>query len=92
MVGSPPPPWTVPATDDFLQLVPLSVNSLRFRFTTIWRMSSFTPPKTSGISALVETWPVSGLRFSGAWTTTLPRSNGPATAGVMTTIESGAPL
>src|SRR6185437_4842653 len=48
LVGSPPPPWTVPSTADLLQLVPLRVNSLRFRLTSIWRMSSFTPPKTSG--------------------------------------------
>ena len=56
-------------------------------------MSSFTPPNTFGIgSETARTSAVSGLTLSAARTTTLPRSYGPATAGVMNTMLSGAPL
>src|SRR6476646_5807715 len=37
-------------------------------------------------------WAVSGSTLSATRTTTVPRSNGPATAGVIVTSESGAPL
>ena len=69
------------------------MNPLRFRFRPIERMSSLTPPNTSGIaSETALTWAVTGSTFSATRTTTVPRSNGPETAGVITAIESGAPL
>ena len=56
-------------------------------------MSSLTPPNTSGIgSETALIWAVSGLTLSATLTTTVPRSYGPATAGVMIASESGAPL
>src|ERR1700760_474145 len=62
-------------------------------FRSIERMSSLTPPNTFGIgSDTALTWAVAGLTLSAARTTTVPRSNGPATAGVTTASESGAPL
>ena len=64
------------------QLVGLSMNLLRSTLTSIERMSSLTPPNTSGIgSETALTWAVSGLTLSATRTTTVPRSNGPATAG-----------
>ena len=66
-----------------LQLVPLRVNSLRLTLTKIERMSSLAPPKTSGISATAWICAVSGSRLSATRTTTVPRSNGPASAGVI---------
>ncbi len=61
--------------------------------TAIERMSSLAPPKTSGIaSETTWIWADSGSTKSGTRTTTVPRSKGPATPGVTTASESGAPL
>ena len=55
-------------------------------------MLSWAPPKTSGIgSETAVTCAVSGLTCSATRTTTVPRSNGPAVAGVTTARERGAP-
>ena len=48
-VGSEPPPLTDPVVSSLPQLVGLIVNSLRLALTSIERMSSLAPPKTSGI-------------------------------------------
>src|SRR6201996_6674835 len=69
------------------------MNFSRSTLTAIERTSSLTPPNTFGIgsdTALI--WAVSGLTLSATRTTTVPRSNGPATAGVTMSIDSGAPL
>src|SRR3954447_13367550 len=56
-------------------------------------MSSLIPPRMFGItSELAMIWVVSGSTLSAILITTVPRSYGPATAGVTTTIERGAPL
>ena len=56
-------------------------------------MSSLTPPNTSGMaSETALIWAVIGSTLSAIRTTTVPRSNGPWTAGVITASESGAPL
>ncbi len=69
------------------------MNPPRSRSTLIVRMSSFTPPNTFGMSSeSAVILAVSGSTLSATLTTTVPRSYGPATAGVMTAIESGAPL
>ena len=91
LVGSAPPPSSTPAVALARQLLPLRVNSLRLTLTKIERMSSLAPPKTSGITAVGWIWAVSGSRKSATLTTTVPRSKGPASAGVTTTSESGAP-
>ena len=93
MVGSAPPPLIAPAVAPLRQLVPLRVKSLRLTLTKIERMSSLAPPKTSGIASVCG-WicAVSGSTKSGTRTTTMPRSKGPAIAGVTTASESGAPL
>src|ERR1700710_1414747 len=49
--GLPPPPFNVAVDCCFAQLVGLRVNSLRLRFSSIWRMLSCAPPKTSGIGS-----------------------------------------
>src|SRR5262245_18766727 len=51
----------------------------------MWGIGSEALPSTS-TSAVV------GLSFKPTWTTTVPTSKGPATAGVTAAIESGAPL
>ena len=84
---------SVPVAGLVLQLVGLCVNPLRFRSTSIARMSSLTPSTTFGItSEFAVTCVVVGLTLSATLITTVPMSYGPATPGVMTTIESGAPL
>ena len=93
LAGFEPPPLSVPVTGLVLQLVGLCMNPLRSRSTSIARMSSLTPSNTFGItSEIAVICVVSGLTLSATLTTTVPMSYGPATAGVMTTIESGAPL
>src|ERR1700761_815406 len=93
LAGFEPPPFNVPAVAPLEQLVGLSMNLWRFMFRSIERMSSLTPPNTFGIgSETALTWAVAGLTFKAARTTTVPRSNGPATAGVMTANPRGAPL
>ena len=91
--GLEPPPLTGPATAPAAQLVGLTMNWLRFMFRSIERTSSLTPPNTFGIgSETASICAVAGLTSRRARTTTVPRSYGPATAGVTTANESGAPL
>ena len=93
LVGSAPPPFSAPAVANGEQLVPFRVNSFLLMFTATERMSSLAPPKTSGIALVAaRIWAVSGSTKSGTLTTTVPRSKGPATAGVTTTSDTGAPL
>ncbi len=74
------------------QLVGLSVKSLRSMSTSTERMLSWAPPKTLGIgSETARIWAVSGSTNSATLTTTVPRSKGPAVAGVTTARERGAP-
>ncbi len=75
------------------QLVGLRVKLGRSIRAVSERSRSGTPSRISGSgSVLTVTWVVSGLTKVAALTTTLPRSKGPATAGVMKTKETGAPL
>ena len=83
----------VPAVAPAAQLVGLTMKLWRLTFTSIERMSSLTPPNTFGIgSETALIWAVIGLTFSATRTTTVPRSNGPETAGVTIASDSGAPL
>ena len=84
--------WRVAAFAILSQLVGLMVNSCFDSSSAIERMLSCAPPKTSGIgSETAVTWAVSGLTCKATLTTTVPRSNGPAVAGVTTARERGAP-
>ena len=86
-----PPPFSVAVDCNFAQLVGLRVNSLRLRLSSIDRMLSWAPPKTSGIgSETAVTCVVSGSTKRATRTTTVPRSKGPAVAGVITARERGA--
>ena len=84
---------TVAATDCGSQLVGFSAKPGRSTLTAIERIRSGTPSRICGIgSERIVTWAVSGSRYRAALTTMSPRSKGPATAGVIIAIESGAPL
>jgi hypothetical protein len=88
-----PPPNSQPPKPLAEQPVGLSENSCRSSSTAIERMSSVAPPYTCGIeSDCALTWAVRGSTWSATLTTTVPRSNGPAVAGVTTARESGAPI
>ena len=90
--GLAPPPRSVAPTAIGEQLVGLREKFLRSRLTSTERMSSRAPPKTCGIgSETAWTWAVSGSTNSATLTTTVPRSNGPAVAGVTTARDRGAP-
>ncbi len=74
------------------QLVGLRVKFGRSIFRSTERMLSWAPPKTCGIgSETAWIWAVSGSTNRATLTTTVPRSNGPAVAGVTTARERGAP-
>ncbi len=75
------------------QLVGLIENPGRSIRATIDWMRSGTPSKIWGIgSEWIVTWVDSGSISSAALTTIVPRSKGPATTGVISTAEIGAPL
>ena len=93
VVGSEPPPRITPLVISFAQLVGLIVKLGLLVLTSIERMLSLAPPKTSGIgSDTGRIRAVSGSTKRATRTTTVPRSKGPAIAGVSTASESGAPL
>ena len=82
-----------PVIDFGSQLVGLSVNSGRLRFTSICRTSSGSPWRMVGIGSDSAVIPeVSGSTRRAVLTATTPRSNGPAIAGVMISRLKGAPL
>ena len=75
------------------QLVGFMVNSARSRLTTTERRSSGIPSRIEGSgSETARTWALTGVDVERMRITTLPRSNGPATAGVIAARLSGAPL
>ena len=80
------------ATDIAAQLVGLNVKFGRSSVIATERSFSGIPLRIVGsASDLAMICAVAESTNSGALTTTLPRSNGPATAGVITTALSGAP-
>jgi len=90
---APEAPRACPVTLIELQLVGFRTNPGRSILATIERIRSGTPSTICGIgSVFTVTWAVLLSRKTAARTTTLPRSNGPATAGVMKTSDNGAPL
>src|SRR5512146_2082209 len=94
LAGSlPPPKIPEPILNVSRQVVGLTVKFERLIETSIERMSSFTPPNMYGIgSETAWTSAVSGLMLTAARTATVPRSYGPATAGVTNRRLIGAPL
>ena len=83
-----------PVTGVGSQLVGLRVKSGRSTSTrTVAQVERDALRGSSGKgSETTVTWAVSGLTRRAVRTTTVPRSKGPATAGMMTAMESGAPL
>src|ERR1700710_689770 len=87
--GLAPPPASAAVAADLSQEVGFRVNSFLLRSIAIDLMLSWLPPKTSGIgSETAVTWVDSGSTNSATLTTTVPRSKGPAVAGVITARES----
>src|SRR5262245_14287751 len=90
--GLAPPPRSVAPTAIGAQLVPFREKFLRSRLTSTELMSSRAPPNTCGIgSETAWTWAVSRSTDRATLSTTEPRSNGPAVAGVTTARDRGAP-
>src|SRR3954452_23230002 len=90
--GSPPPPKIEPEVSSLRQLVGLTMKPFLLALTSIERILSLAPPKTCGIALVVgRIRAVSGSTNSATLTATVPRSNGPAVAGVITARDRGAP-
>ena len=84
---------TAPAIDMAAQLVGLNMNPARSIVTFTVFSRSGTPLRICGNGSLVTvTCEVTGLTLIAARSMTLPRLNGPATAGTTTDRPNGAPL
>ena len=84
--------FSSPVTLITAQLVGFRTKSLRFISTATLLISSGIPSRIVGNGSLLTvTCAVDGLMNNPARTTTVPRSNGPAIAGVTITKLNGAP-